>query len=142
LAEAPAEEILTVPEVARWLGLGDNSIRNRARSGALPARRVGSSWRFARDHVAAVLAGGGAETLPASAPAAFTEPEPLMSATEAARWLRVSRAGIYKELAAGRIPARKERSQWQFSRAELLQWLRGDPEAEAARYRRPPRRRR
>jgi len=142
LAETPAEEVLTVPEVARWLGLGDNSIRNRARSGALPARRVGASWRFAREHVEAALSGERAQPSPASAPAPFTEPEPLMSAAEAARWLRVSRAGIYKELAAGRIPARKEHSQWQFSRAELLQWLRGDPEAEAVRYRRPPRRRR
>jgi excisionase family DNA binding protein len=142
LPETLLEEILTVPEIGRWLGLGDTSIRNRARSGALPARRVGAEWRFAREHVAARLGGAEASMPGAPAPGAFSDPDPFMTVQEVARWLRVGASTIYEELAAGRMPAYKERNQWRFSRTALLEWLLGDPTTEATRFRRPPRRRR
>lgn len=142
MPETQLDEILTVPEVGRWLGLGDNSIRNRARSGALPARRVGAEWRFAREHVRERLEGTGDAEPAGLTPGSFAEPDAVLSVQEVARWLRVGPNTVYEELAGGRIPAHKERNQWRFSRTALIQWLRGDPESEASRFRRPPRRRR
>jgi hypothetical protein len=49
---APAEEVLTLDELASWLRLPAEALEIRARVGDLPGRRIGGEWRFAR---AAVL---------------------------------------------------------------------------------------
>lgn len=50
----PAEtEVLTTAQAAALLQTGDDVVAEMARSGELPARRVGGEWRFAR---AAILA--------------------------------------------------------------------------------------
>lgn len=40
------EALLTVKEVAEYLKLHPRTVSNKARSGDLPARRIGGQWRF------------------------------------------------------------------------------------------------
>ena len=53
-----AECLLTIPEVAQWLGFHPEHVRRLARQGALPAMKAGrgrGSWRFSRAEVEAWL---------------------------------------------------------------------------------------
>jgi excisionase family DNA binding protein len=43
--------LLKAPEVARWWQLSDQVIKRMARTGAIPAIRVGKSWRFSREEL-------------------------------------------------------------------------------------------
>jgi excisionase family DNA binding protein len=40
------DRLLKAPEVARWLQLSNQVIKRMARTGTIPAIRVGKSWRF------------------------------------------------------------------------------------------------
>lgn len=40
------EALLTVKEVAEYLKLHPRTVSNKAKSGELPARRIGGQWRF------------------------------------------------------------------------------------------------
>jgi excisionase family DNA binding protein len=42
------EEMLDVESAARMLGVSTRAVYNLARTGAVPARRIGREWRFAR----------------------------------------------------------------------------------------------
>ena len=42
---------LTVPQVARYLQLSEAKVYELARSGDLPASKVGSQWRFAQEEI-------------------------------------------------------------------------------------------
>ena len=42
------EATMTADEVAEWLGLSVETIYRKARSGELPALRIGRRWRFLR----------------------------------------------------------------------------------------------
>jgi excisionase family DNA binding protein len=44
--------LLKAPEVARWLQLSNQVIKRMARTGTIPAIRVGKSWRFNRNELA------------------------------------------------------------------------------------------
>lgn len=44
-------EILTVPEVAELLRMKIESVRELARNGVIPGRRIGKAWRFRRDQI-------------------------------------------------------------------------------------------
>ena len=50
--DRPADDVLTLEEVAALLRLPVEAVRARAEAGDLPGRRFGEEWRFAR---AAVL---------------------------------------------------------------------------------------
>jgi excisionase family DNA binding protein len=53
-AERPADldgEILTVPEVARFLRVPKSTVYKLARIGDLPASKIGKHWRFLRRDV-------------------------------------------------------------------------------------------
>ena len=52
MAQTPANEVLTASEVADWLGLNIETVQRGAKSGRIPARRIGKEWRFLRDAVA------------------------------------------------------------------------------------------
>ena len=45
------EEILTVEQVSKFLKLHQRTIYKLIRSGVIPGRRVGNSWRFLRSEV-------------------------------------------------------------------------------------------
>jgi excisionase family DNA binding protein len=57
-AEAGAEEVLTLEEVAALLRLPVADLAARAQGGELPGRRFGSEWRFSRRAVIDWLAAG------------------------------------------------------------------------------------
>lgn len=42
-------EILTIREVAQYLRLSEAKIYELARTGSIPAMRIGKSWRFKKD---------------------------------------------------------------------------------------------
>lgn len=42
------KEVLTITEAAELLGLSSGVIREQAKWGALPARKIGREWRFSR----------------------------------------------------------------------------------------------
>lgn len=44
-------EIMTVHELAAYLKTSDAKVYRMARKGALPAFRIGKSWRFKRDRI-------------------------------------------------------------------------------------------
>ena len=58
-AHEPAElpEVLTVAQVAEMLQVDEKTILELAKSGDLPCRKLGSTWRFSRTAVVAWLAG-------------------------------------------------------------------------------------
>ena len=114
----PAQPVLTIDEVADWLGMHRNSVHRAARQGRLPARRVGKEWRFLAEAVAARWTPGRRLRGPAgpvlSAPAVPESPVEL-SAQQAADFLRVEPNTIYHEAAADRLPAWKEGHEWRTS---------------------------
>ena len=42
------DSVMTAEEVAEWLGLSVETIYRKARSGEMPALRIGRRWRFLR----------------------------------------------------------------------------------------------
>jgi excisionase family DNA binding protein len=132
----PDHAVLTIDEVADWLGMHRNSVHRAARQGRLPARRVGKEWRFLAEAVAARWTPGRRLRGPAepvvSEPAVPESPVEL-SVAEAAEFLRVEPTTIYHEAAAQRLPAWKEGHEWRTSAAALRQYLSSDPEP-AGRY--------
>mgnify|MGYP002785261705 FL=1 len=132
----PPQPVLTIDEVADWLGMHRNSVHRAARQGRLPARRVGKEWRFLADAVEARWTPGrrlrGPAETPAPAPA-FPESPVELSALEAAEFLRVEPTTIYHEAAAERLPAWKEGHEWRTSAAALREYLACDPDP-AGRY--------
>lgn len=146
MSEPPPREVLTLPEVAAWLELHPNSVHRAARSGRLPARRVGKEWRFLREAVAARWTPGrrlrGTPPLPTVHQPAVPEAPIALSAQEAADFLRVELHTFYYEAMAERLPAWKEGNEWRTSEGALREYLRSDPDADT-RYikERDPRRR-
>lgn len=53
----PTKEILTVEETASLLKVSPSTVRNLARRGLLPGRKVGKEWRFTRSAVLAWVSG-------------------------------------------------------------------------------------
>jgi excisionase family DNA binding protein len=51
----PTDKLLTADEVADWLQLTPAWVQAMARTGEIPALRLGRFWRFDRDSVAAWL---------------------------------------------------------------------------------------
>ena len=49
------ETLYTVEQVAEKFGVTQNYVRNLARDGELPARKIGRHWRFTDDDLAAFL---------------------------------------------------------------------------------------
>jgi len=145
MSEPPAREVLTLPEVAEWLELHPNSVHRAARSGRLPARRVGKEWRFLTEAVAARWTPGRrlrGTPAPAVVQLAVPEAPIALSAQEAADFLRVELHTIYHEAMAERLPAWKEGNEWRTSEGALREYLRSDPDSDT-RYikERDPRRR-
>jgi excisionase family DNA binding protein len=132
----PPKPVLTIDEVADWLGMHRNSVHRAARQGRLPARRVGKEWRFLADAVAARWTPGRRLRGPAEATLAgpaFPESPVELSALEAAEFLRVEPNTIYHEAAAERLPAWKEGQEWRTSTSALREYLSADPDP-AGRY--------
>lgn len=51
------------------------------------------------------------------------EDHDILTVYEAAAFLRISRAALYKLLKRGEIPAAKVLDRWRFSRRQLHQWI-------------------
>ena len=51
------EEVLTVKEAATLLKLPEKTVRQKAREGVLPGRKIGKEWRFSRLALLAWLRG-------------------------------------------------------------------------------------
>jgi excisionase family DNA binding protein len=127
----PPQPVLTIDEVADWLGMHRNSVHRAARQGRLPARRVGKEWRFLAEAVAARWTPGRrlrGPAEPALSGPAFPESPVELSATEAAEFLRVEPNTIYHEAAADRLPAWKEGQEWRTSASALREYLSSDPD--------------
>jgi excisionase family DNA binding protein len=54
-------EVLTVEQAAQYLQLNPETVRRAARSGRLPAARVGRRWRFHKTTLEQWLAQGGSD---------------------------------------------------------------------------------
>ena len=143
MARRPANEILTASEVAAWLGQNLETIQRGAKSGRIPARRIGKEWRFLRDLVAEVR---GLEASPTSraAEADLFPRSPFateagtasagMDALEAAEFLRVKEWTVRSEANRGRLPGWREGQRWRFSREELIEHMRVDEPQDRIRY--------
>ena len=141
MARTPANEILTASEVADWLELNLETVQRAAKSGRLPARRIGKEWRFLR---AAVADAKGIRLRRSSTPDEdFFPRSPFeadatgaagMDAEEAARLLRVKEWTVRSEANQGRLPGWQEGQRWRFSRDELLEHMRQDEPKDRARY--------
>lgn len=53
------DEVLTLEEAAQFLRVSEATVYQLARSGELPARKVGREWRFVRSRLRAWLLQGG-----------------------------------------------------------------------------------
>jgi len=56
--DAPRPEVLGVEGAARFLGFHPYTIREKARAGQIPGRKVGREWRFTRRQLLDWLEGG------------------------------------------------------------------------------------
>jgi len=145
MGRAPANEILTASEVADWLGQNLETIQRGARSGRIPARRIGKEWRFLRDLVAEVRGLRGGATSEASPDDLFPR-SPFeahggtasagMDASQAAEFLRVKEWTVRSEANRGRLPGWREGQRWRFSREEIIEHMRRDEPEDRIRYER------
>ena len=46
--ETPQKEVLTAEEAAEFLGFNPVTIRQKARLGEIPGRKIGKEWRFSK----------------------------------------------------------------------------------------------
>jgi excisionase family DNA binding protein len=141
MGRTPANEVLTASEVAEWLGLNLETVQRGAKSGRLPARRIGKEWRFLRDLVAEArgMAPGSAAAAEDAFPRSpFDTHEGTasagMDAEGAAEFLRVKEWTIRAEANQGRLPGWREGQRWRFSRVELLEHMRRDEPQDRIRY--------
>jgi excisionase family DNA binding protein len=142
VARIPANEILTASEVAEWLGQNLETVQRAAKSGRLPARRIGKEWRFLRDLVAEAR---GLSPRRTSTPddalfprSPFDTQEGMaaagMDAAEAAAFLRTKEWTVRSEANQGRLPGWREGQRWRFSRDELIEHMRHDEPEDRERY--------
>jgi excisionase family DNA binding protein len=59
--EERTKEVLNADEAAEFLGVNPYTIRQKARQGEMPGRKVGKEWRFSRQALLQWLAGGDRE---------------------------------------------------------------------------------
>jgi len=55
------------------------------------------------------------------------EPADVLTADEAAKYLRVSLKTLYRLVAAGKVPGQKVGRSWRFREADLVAFLQGRP---------------
>lgn len=48
MGDVQAKDVLNAKEAAEFLGVNPYTIREKARSGEIPGRKIGSNWRFSR----------------------------------------------------------------------------------------------
>jgi excisionase family DNA binding protein len=60
--EAVTREVLNVDQAAEFLGFSAYTVREKARSGEIPGRKVGREWRFSREQLLEWLRAGKAPT--------------------------------------------------------------------------------
>jgi excisionase family DNA binding protein len=118
-------------------------VQRAAKSGRLPARRIGKEWRFLRAQVAQVR---GLRLRPAVRPDSddLFPRSPFeadggtanagMGAEEAAEFLRVKEWTVRSEANQGRLPGWREGSRWRFSREELIEHMGTDEPHDSIRY--------
>lgn len=51
------------------------------------------------------------------------EPDPVMTVSEVAAYLKIAESTVYRLVKEGRLPGRKVGGAWRFSRQELEKWL-------------------
>ena len=56
--EAATREVLNVDQAAEFLGFSAYTVREKARSGEIPGRKVGREWRFSREQLLEWLRAG------------------------------------------------------------------------------------
>lgn len=59
MAETRAREILNVEQAAEYLGFSAYTVREKARTGEIPARKVGREWRFSTEVLRDWMQSGG-----------------------------------------------------------------------------------
>ncbi len=144
MAQTPANEVLTASEVAAWLELNIETVQRGAKSGRIPARRIGKEWRFLRDAVAESLGLGVATTSDAEDDAFPRSPFEMrtgaaaagMDSEQAAEFLRIKEWTVRSEANQGRLPGWHEGPRWRFSREELIEHMRADEPQDRIRYER------
>lgn len=57
--ETQTKEVLNAEEAAEFLGVNPYTVRQKARSGEMPGRKVGKEWRFSRQALLDWLRGSG-----------------------------------------------------------------------------------
>lgn len=62
--ETPVKEVLNADEAAEFLGVNPYTVRQKARLGEMPGRKVGKEWRFSRQALLEWLAGGDRQPTP------------------------------------------------------------------------------
>lgn len=72
--EAATREVLTVEQAAEFLGFSPYTVREKARLGEIPGRKVGREWRFSREQLLEWIEEG--ETLPRRGPVVVVLPDP------------------------------------------------------------------
>lgn len=56
------------------------------------------------------------------------EHDDVMSIDELARYLKISRSTLYKQVQDGRLPGQKVGKRWRFHRAAIDRWLQSHPD--------------
>ena len=118
VGRTPANEILTASEVAAWLDQNIETVQRAAKSGRLPARRIGKEWRFLRELVAETRG----LRIRRSAP------------VDESDFPRTKEWTVRSEANQGRLPGWREGQRWRFSREELIEFMRTDEPEDRTRY--------
>ncbi len=63
MSELREKEVLNVEEAAEFLGFAPYTIREKAREGQIPGRKIGGEWRFSRRQLLGWLEEGDSHTV-------------------------------------------------------------------------------
>jgi excisionase family DNA binding protein len=65
VSEVREKDVLNVEETAEFLGFAPYTIREKARDGEIPGRKIGGEWRFSRRQLLEWVEEGDREHVPA-----------------------------------------------------------------------------
>lgn len=121
--ELPPDLVLTVEEASAFLKLDVQTVRALARSGDLPAVKLGKQWRFLRHRLIEALEPRGAHRVPVGDPQS-----PTVTQRDAAELLGVSVRTVNRMASDGRLEMLSSTTGVKrLSRSSVLRYLGAPP---------------
>jgi len=80
--DAGVHELMNIPAAAEFLGVNEEVLRRWARTGKVPAGKLGRAWRFSKRQLLEFVEAGGTCGRHEQPPSALQGPSPLSQRTD------------------------------------------------------------